>query len=155
MRGREQRHDARIRTAAEVGADRHIAPELQPDRVLEQPAHLDDEILLGVVRVDAEPRLPETFRPLVAGGQIDHLPVPGAQLADAREHRVLARDELERHVLADRVLIRHRRDRRMLEQRLDLRREQDVAVRRVVVQGLDAEVVPGDEHRLPVRGRTS
>ena len=150
VRRGQERHDTGVSATAEIGTDGNIAPELDPDRVFQEPAHFDNEVFLGVVAVDLEARLPETLRAPVTGFEIDELPMAGAQLANPREHRVLAGHELKRHVFADRVVIRDRGHRRVLEQRLDLRREHQMAVGHEVIQRLDAEVVASDEQRLAV-----
>ena len=104
MGRRQQGDDARVHPAAEVGSDRHVAAQLEPNRVVEQSPHFDDEVLLGVVGIDGELRLPEALGVAVRpDAQVDELPVPRLQLVHAGEQRVVTGHELEREVVADRV----------------------------------------------------
>ena len=67
--------------------------------------------------------------------------MPGRYLADAAEERRVAQYELEREIVAHRIVVRRRLDVRVPEQRLDLGGEHHTPVVGTVVQRLDAEVI--------------
>jgi hypothetical protein len=139
--GGQESNDAGVQASAEIGTDRHIASHLKPHRVLYQPLYLFDEVLLGVVPVDLETRLPVAYGSALAGGAIDHLVVSRQQLADSPKERALAEYVLERQIIVDRFGISLSLDLGVPEKSLDLRGEQQAVMANVVVQRLDAEVV--------------
>jgi hypothetical protein len=71
--------------------------------------------------------------------------VAGQQPADAGEERFLAREVAGRQQLGEALLVGARLDEARLEDRLDLRREEQPVARLRPVEGLDPEAVPRDE----------
>ena len=142
---REGRDDARVEAAADVGADRHVRAQVQPDGVVHQLADLLLEVGARVAEVGAVVDLP--VPPRLDLPVADAEDVARQQLVDPLEQGLAAEAELEREVVLERLQVGLDR-RQEGQQRLDLGGEVEDAVDDRVVERLDPEAVAGAEERV-------
>jgi hypothetical protein len=149
---RHQRHDqARVQAAAQHRAQRHVAHQPQPDRLVElleeplgvlvdgQAGAVRRRLRVGPVLLDAE----------IAA--LDHEPVPGRQLAHAGERRHRRREIAEGEVRGDRLVIEADLDHPARQQALELGSEHEPVAATGVVERLDPHPV-ASEHGAPAFG---
>jgi hypothetical protein len=146
----------RVEPAAQQHADRDVAEQPLVDGALERLAHGCGRV--GRRRVGERARLrhvpvaPDRDAGGVAGGDR-----PGGELVDSRVQGVRARHDQVRQVGGQRALVDARHDRRVREQRLDLRGEQQAPVDVRPVQRLLAQPVTAQQQpavaRIPERER--
>ena len=151
---RHQRDDeARVEPPAEHRAERHVAHQPEPDRLASSSSSS-----LRVLR-ERSARWPAVGQRVRQYGSLDDAPsaidepVAGQQLVDSRERRARRRDEPERQVGVDRVVVELDRRRARSRARLfssDAKTTRSPTSR--VVERLDPEAV-AREHGAPPRGR--
>ncbi len=141
--GGQQGHEAGVEASAEGRPDRHVAPKLKADGVLEKPAQPVEEIFLGMVGVDGEIEIPKGFLPDVPGFRVDQQIAAGRDFPDVLEERVSAENVLKDGVIPDRFLVDGRGDAGMGQEGLDFRGEKPGAAGIVDIEGLESEMIPG------------
>ena len=148
---RHGRHDrARIDAAAQERAQRHVAHEVQADGFLDELAEPLHEVRLGPSVLGLEAWIPVPFgahAPARRGEQN----VPGLELADAVDDAVRRGRAPEREEAADRAPVEVALDVDRLQQRLQLRREEELAAGLGIVERLDAQPVASHQQRPAAR----
>ena len=141
----ERRHRARVQAAAEVGGHRHVAAQVQGDRLAQQRLDALLEVLRRVVEVEVVVDLPVALGrdPAVA----DPHAVAGQELAHALEQGLAGQAELEGQVVLEPLEVRAD-GRQERQQRLRLRGEVEDVADLGVVERLDPEAVARAEQLL-------
>src|SRR5215210_6604550 len=140
MRARERRNNARIQTAAQVGANRNIGPQVQPHRFVKQRTQLLFKVFRGVLQIEVIVNLPITARTHHAVTDLQHM--PRWQFVYAFEERLARKTELERQVFFERLKIRFNVFDEW-EQRFYFRSEVKSVADNGVVERFNAETITG------------
>jgi hypothetical protein len=160
-RGREHRRIARLRhvgddrrridAAREERAQGHLADEAHPDRFgQERIQFLDVPRFIVRVAVTGEFQIPVLRHPHRVAIGDEH--VPRRQLLDVPVDRVGAGHVEEGEIGVDRFRRPRPIDRRIFEERLDLRAEHEPAAAQLrVVDRLDADAIACEQQALPAR----
>jgi hypothetical protein len=129
---RDQR--AGVEAAGEEHAERYVRHQVRLHTFIEQRLHFEREVLDGLPR---EVPLLEAQIPILRDLRI--------------EHRLRRGHELEAEVIIERLPVQPTRHVFVLQDRLDLRREPQLAIAHVVVERLDADAVARDPQQLLAR----
>ena len=149
--GHRRDHGAGIDPARKEGAQRDVGDHPEVDRL----AQLRDQFLLQVVRrglgLRLEGHVPVGARPRCRPAFSGLHDMAGRQLGDAAVDRLRVRDVAIGEVVLDGLVVEVAPQARMHQEGLQLRGEEDRAVRQLrVVERLDAQAVAGQEqHPLP------
>ncbi len=147
---RQGRDAAGIHAAREVGADRDIGDQLAIDGLAKQPVEFFEVLLVRrAVEAIAEVEVPVALRPKRARLRGQEDAVPGSQQLHSGEQRAVGEDVLEGEVLEQMRQAHRRSEPVMLQQRLDLRAEDDHGPDLGVVQRLDAVSITREEQLTP------
>ena len=143
----ERHQAARVEPAGEEDTQRHVRDQVAFDRrvqVRSQLLHRLPEAGHGCGRAEAQIPVAGDLCPAVFPDE----QVAGGQLADAGEHGLRRRHELEAEVVVQGLMVDPPLHARVLEDGLDLRAEHQPAVLLRVVERLDADAVAGEQQPL-------
>ena len=142
QRRHESRQAARIDPAGQEQPERHVAHEVAPDGVREPGPHLPRALLERHWRAVGRDRQPPVAAfPAFVGGRPRERP-PRLELVHPAEEGLRPGHEPRRQEFGNDRLVQRRANGACGQNRLDLRREQQLMIGPGVVQRLDSEPVP-------------